>query len=63
MEKAMLYQHLLSCAKELDAYLRYSAELKNEDDRIDYSEYEKPMKDLIVNLSREADLAIIEDQM
>ena len=63
MEKAMLYQHLLCCAKELDAYLRYSAELKNEDDRIDYSEYEKPMKDLIVNLSREADLAIIEDQM
>lgn len=63
MEKAMLYQHLLYCAKELDAYLRYSAELKNEDDRIDYSEYEKPMKDLIVNLSREADLAIIEDQM
>lgn len=63
MEKAMLYQHLLSCAKELDAYLRYSAELKDESDRIDYSIYEKPMKILTARLSTEADLAIIEDQM
>lgn len=63
MEKAMLYQHLLCCAKELDAYLRYSAELKDEADRIDYSLYEEPMRLLTARLSVEADLAIIEDQM
>lgn len=63
MEKAMMYQHLLGCAKEIDAYLRYAAEKSDDTDNIDYEKSIEAMKSIISNFELNADLAAIEDQM